>query len=278
MDDEYLTLQKILLEIIEANKSVPSIKDNRFIDAEGLAVKLFEHTASISYLYKDTLVPEINLRIFDLASLNIIARAIIENYLVFYYVFMEPKSEEEKDFRYMVYTLSGLVERQNYPIESPQGKVILKNEKKIIDNIIAKLERNIFFTELKKNEKDRILKRGEWRFKSWSDIALSAGLNKSNSKAFYKFLCGYAHSGSLSLKQIHQIVPKEVKKDLFNATLSLLKIAISNMIISYCNYFPKALEHYETLGEKRYLVKLWVDVGKTEMKDIETDWSKLNKS
>ena len=275
MENEYLSLQKILIEVIQANKGVPAKEDNRVIDAEGLAVKLFEHTASISYLYKDTILPEINLRIFDLASLNIIARAIIENFLVFYYVFIEPKNSEEENFRYMLYCLSGLIERQNYPIESPQGKVILKNEKKVIDSLIAKLEKNNYFNELKKDEKKKILKWGTWRFKSWSEIALSAGLNESNSRAFYKFLCGYAHSGSLSLQQIHQTISKEEKVKLFDATLSLLKIAISNMIISYCNYFPKALEYYLETVESKQLVKLWIDVGRTEMKDIEIDWSKL---
>ena len=275
MDDEYLSLQKILLAIIEANKGVPAIEDDRVIDAEGLAVKLFEHTASISYLYGDTIIPEINLRIFDLATLNIIARAIIENFLVFYYVFAEPQNKEEEDFRYMIYRLSGLIERQNYPIESPQGKIILSNEKKVIDSLLSKLEKNKYFIEMKNDDKNKLLSWGEWRFKSWSNIALSAGLNKSNSKAFYKLLCGYSHSGSLSLQQIHQTVSKRDKIKLFNGTLSLLKIAIANMIISYCNYFPKALAFYLENIEPKCLVKLWIDVGKTEMKDIEVDWSKL---
>lgn len=275
MDEEYFSLQKILLAIIQANKGVPAFEDNRVIDAEGLAVKLFEHSASINYLYKDTVIPEINLRIFDLATLNVIARAIIENFLVFYYVFVEPQNKEEEDFRYMVYCLSGLVERQNYPIESPKGKIILTNEKKVIDNLIYKLEKNSYFIELKNDDKNKLLKWGEWRFKSWSNIALSAGLNESNSKAFYKLLCGYAHSGSLSLQQIHQTASKEEKIKLFNGTLSLLKIAIANMIIAYCNYFPKALAFYIENIELKELVLLWVDVGRKEMKDIEMDWSKL---
>lgn len=275
MDDEYLSLQKILLAIIEGNKGVPAIEDDRVIDAEGLAVKLFEHTASISYLYGDTIIPEIKLRIFDLATLNVIARAIIENFLVFYYVFAEPQNKEEEDFRYMIYRLSGLIERQNYPIESPQGKIILSNEKKVIDGLISKLEKNKYFIEMKNDDKNKLLNWGEWRFKSWSNIALSAGLNESNSKAFYKLLCGYSHSGNLSLQQIHQTVSKQDKIKLFNSTLSLLKIAIANMIISYCNYFPKALAFYLENIEPKYLVKLWIDVGKTEMKDIEVDWSKL---
>ena len=158
MDKEYISLQKILLAIIQANKGVPALEDNRVIDAEGLAVKLFEHSASINYLYKDTVIPEINLRIFDLATLNVIARAIIENFLVFYYVFVEPQNKEEEDFRYFAYCLSGLIERQNYPIESPKGKIILTNEKKVIDNLICKLEKNSYFIELKKDEKNKLLK------------------------------------------------------------------------------------------------------------------------
>ena len=121
----------------------------------------------------------------------------------------------------------------------------------------------------------KLLNWGEWRFKSWSNIALSAGLNESNSKAFYKFLCGYSHSGSLVFNKFIKQLAKQEKIKLFNGTLSLLKIAIANMIISYCHYFPKALAFYIEKIELKYLVKLWIDVGKTEMKDIEVDWSKL---
>jgi hypothetical protein len=277
MDEEYLELQSILLEIIKANKRAPIKGDESLNAAESLAVKFYEHSASIVYLYKDTILPEINLRFFDLASLNIIARAMIETFLVFYYVFSEPSNYEQKEFRYLAYWISGLIERQNYPIESPQGKLILSNEKKVIDNIIGRLENNPYYTGLEEKHKERIIKRGEWRFKSWTDIALSAGLNKSNSKAFYKFLCGFAHSGSLTLQHIHQTVSKNEKIILFQATVSLLKIALANLILSYCAYFPKAQEYYSKLEERNYLVKLWKEVGATEMKDIEIDWSKLNK-
>ncbi len=276
MDDEYLTLQKILLGAIQANKGVPVKEDDRILFAEGLAVKLLDHTFSINYLYNDTSVPELKLKFFNLASLNIIARAIIENFLVFHYIFIEPTKGDEEDFRFLVYWLSGFVERRNYPIESPQGKKILENEKKIIDNITSKLDNNSFFNRLSEKDKRKILEKGEWRFKNWSEIALSTGLNESNSKAFYKFLCGYAHSGSLSLQQIHQTVSKPEKMELFNATLCLLKIAISNMIVAYCKYFSKAQEYYDQVGIDKFLVELWIDVGKMEMKDIEVDWSGLN--
>jgi len=276
MDKEFLILQKILLSIIQANKGVPALNDDRVIDAESLAVKLFEHSASISYLYSDTFISEISLRIFDLATLNVVSRAILENFLVFYYLFVDPKNMEEEDFRYFSYRLSGLIERKNYPIESPQGKIILENEKKIIDRLLNQLEKNKYYIELSRENKRRLLEWGEWRIKGWSQIALSAGLNHSNSNAFYKFLCGYSHSGSLSLQQNHQTVRKEEKIKLFDGTLSLLKIAISNMIISYCTYFPKALKHYLENIDQQQLVKLWVDVGRMEMKDIEIDWSRLD--
>lgn len=120
---------------------MPALEDNRVIDAEGLAVKLFEHSASINYLYKDTVIPEINLRIFDLAIPKCYCSCNNWKFLVFYYVFVEPQNKEEEDFRYFAYCLSGLIERQNYPIESPKGKIILTNEKKVIDNLICKLEK-----------------------------------------------------------------------------------------------------------------------------------------
>ena len=273
-DGEYKILIEILLQCIEANKGVEAGSDDRILDAESLAIKLFNHSATIKYIYGGTPIPNHQKIFFDLPSLNVIARAIIENFLVFHYVYIQPKDKEEENFRYLSYWLSGLIERQKYPLESPQGKELIENEKKIIDHIVSQLNTNRYYLALSNEFQKKIISRGEWRLHSWADIGISAKLNETYAKAFYRFLCGYAHSGNLSIRQLHQAIKNDEKIRLFAPSLSLVKIAIANMIVSYCKYFPKAQTYYNSINHN--IVQLWIDVGSTDMKDVEVDWSKLD--
>jgi hypothetical protein len=275
MKEDYSLLLDVLLRCIESNKGVESGSDGRILVAESLAIKLFKHSATIKYLYEGTPIVNAKFRFFDLASLNVIARTIIENYLVFHYIFIQPQDNEDGDFRYYSYRLSGLIERQTFAVQSPQGNKMLSEELKIIEKLIIQLNSNQYFLKLSKEYREKIIKRGEWRLLSWKEIGLTANLSESIAKDFYKYLCGYSHSGNLSAIQLHETLYDHKEKPLFDATLSLIKIAIANMILSYSQYFPKVQTFYDNLGDIQKLVKLWIDVGSSNMDNVDVDWSEL---
>ena len=66
----------------------------------------------------------------DIPSSFILLRGLIENYLMFNYLFIQPSSKEEIFFRSLIYQRSGLINRQDYnsipknnPVnELPRGK------------------------------------------------------------------------------------------------------------------------------------------------------------
>lgn len=118
---EYIKLLEILGRVAEANKGVVAGADDRILDAEGLLLKFFWHAASALYLFRSTTLPDIRASFFDSASINVLGRAALETFLVFHYVFTAPTSENEKDFRYVSWTLAGLLERQKFPVQSPQS-------------------------------------------------------------------------------------------------------------------------------------------------------------
>lgn len=277
-EQEYIKLLKILIDIAEANKGINAGADERNLDAEGLLTKFFYHAASILYLSKSTTLKDIlNLPIsfFDPASINILARSAIETFLVFNYVFIEPKSEKEKDFRYLSWTLAGLLERQKYSIQSPKGKEKLKAEGVIIQSLHTIIKNNDFFKELTQKQQNNLLKKGIWR-PSWKDIGLSAGLNELHAAQFYSFLSEYAHSGSLSIRQLHQADNATSQKTLFAPSLGLLMIAMANMIKSYCVRFPKA--NIALIGdeESAAIVDKWIYVGSASIQDVDIDWGRVN--
>ena len=82
---DYLELLEIYVQIVEANKGVASIGDDRIPDAEGLALKFFGHAISVYYLFVGINIPEHGLRISDFVdspSINVVGRAAIETFLL----------------------------------------------------------------------------------------------------------------------------------------------------------------------------------------------------
>jgi hypothetical protein len=274
-EQEYINLLNTLINIGEANKGLDSW-DERNLDAEGLLTKFFFHAASILYLSRSTTTKDLDIPIsfFDLASINVLTRSAFETFLIFHHVFIEPKSEEEKDFRYYSWTLAGLLERQKYSIKSQKGKEQLKTEREIIKSLQIKLKDNSCFEKLTEKQQNNLIEKGIWR-PSWKDIGLSAGLNELHAAEFYSFLCGYAHAGSLSIRQVHQAENAESQKSLFAASVGLIMIAMANMIKSYCSLFSKS--NIAFIGDEvsAAIVDKWIYVGSSSLQDVEIDWDKV---
>ena len=161
---------------------------------------------------------------FDSASINVVSRAAFETLLIFYHIFINPISVEERDFRYISWVLSGLIERQNFPIQSQKGKKQIEHEKEIIDAFIERLKANRHFEALSPKQQRAIIEKGNWRFSSWSDLSVEAGLDETHGTSFYKYLCGYAHSGNLSALQIRDARSKHIQKELSASAMSLIMI------------------------------------------------------
>lgn len=100
-----------LIKIAEANKGTPLGEDDRLLEAEGLCKKFMGHAASALCLFGSTTLPGVKvtdkgIRFFDPGSINVLGRAALEAFLVFHYVFIEPRSDDEKDFRYYLWLIA----------------------------------------------------------------------------------------------------------------------------------------------------------------------------
>jgi len=255
-------LLKALIIAGEAAKNIQTGKDSRILDAEGLFVKFIEHVCSTFYLFRGTKIQEFTIDFIDNGSINVLGRSAIETFLVFHYVFVEPTTEAEKDFRYWSWVLGGLMDRQKYPTKFQHTKEKKIREKTIIADIKQKLRDNSVFKTLSDEVKKGIIKEGKWRLKSWSKIALSAGLSKIHAKHFYNYLCGYAHSGSLSILQIRQAYSLDIQKKLAETTCKVILIAIAFMIKSYGFIFPQSNDALKMNSELSEVIQKWINIGK----------------
>jgi hypothetical protein len=241
-EDEYLELLRAFLVIVEASKGTPAGEDDRVLDAEGLALKCYSHACSFLYLLRGTNVPELRVSFFDTGSINVIGRAILESFLVFHYIFIDSKNDEEQTFRYLCWLYHDLVERQGFPARSPQGKEKLKSEEKVIKQISTKIEASPCFEMLSTKQKRNLLNGKYWRSKGWKSIALSAGLSEVHADDFYAYLCSYA----------------------------------AYMAKGYCAYFPKSNDLLQASERHKKIIQVWTEIGASNLDDVDIDWKKVN--
>lgn len=270
-EKDYLELLRILIAVAEANKGEA---DDRILDAEGLLLKFFYHAASAVYLYRSTTLPDIKASFFDTASINVLCRAALETLYIFHYVFTSPSSEEEEDFRYFSWLYSGLLEKQDFSIRSPWGEKQLEREKGIIQSLREKIENSPCFKQLSPKQQKQLLEKGKWRLESWTKIGLSIGLNDSHANEFYSYLCGYAHSGNISVLQVREADTAKSQQTLCAATMGVLTIAMAYMIKVYCKLFEKSASVLNQNDEMASVVNFWVEIGATSLEGIEIDWEK----
>ena len=275
-EQEYIKLLTVLLQVAEANKGLQAEGDDRILDAEGLAQKVTFHALSVLYLSRSTTLREFGASFFDPASINVLGRAALEAFLVFHYVFVNPKLDYEKDFRYFSWVLADLLMRQSYPVQSPKGKKILEDERTRIEELKTHLGNNLCFKNLTPSQQKRLINQGIWRLQSWTDIALSAGLNKTQAKAFYRHLSSYAHAGSLSVLQLRQAQTADVQRSLFAATMGLVMIAMAYMVKAYCTVFPKLQAALQRDPNGAALVDQWVQIGATSLNEVSIDWEAID--
>jgi len=212
-EQEYLSLLGLLFRVSAGIKGVVTADPNRLQDAEGLAVKFAFHSASIFYLTRGTTIedfPSEPLDFVDAASISVIARAAFETFLTFHHVFVSPQTDQDREFRYWAWLLSGLCERQKFPATLEKHQKQRADEKKQIQEHHKNLDANSIFQSLSKKQKDNIKKGRWWQvYGGWKRIATDAGLNELHASAVYGYLCGWAHSDSLSVLQVHTAKSKE---------------------------------------------------------------------
>jgi hypothetical protein len=275
-EEDYLELLQALLEVIEVNKGTAAGDDDRVLDAEGLAIKCFSHACSLLYLLRGTNVPDLGAAFFDPGSINVIGRAMLESFLVFYYIFVDPETTEEETFRYHSWLYRDLLERQKFPARSPEVKRILETEKTAISDLRGEIEGSNSYANLTPKQRQILIEGREWRFKGWKKIALSSGLSEVHSSAFYTYLCSYAHAGSLSVLQMRQCETAAHQQGLVGATMGLAMICIAYMTKAYCTYFPKSNSVLEKNEHHRTTIQMWTEIGASDLEEVDIDWDALN--
>ena len=267
--ETYNKLASLIVEVIESQQGEKLKKDQRLYYAESLAVKMFRHLASMRQIADGLTMtfPSAKFSHIDHSSVMLLARATVETYLTFFYVFVDPATENQQKFRFKAWMLAGLIDRQKIYSINKEGNDVQKSEAKMIKTLKDDLVNLEHFIALDEKEKGMILK-GNWKMRnSWGSLASIAGFNDTYFKNIYSYMCGYAHSSYISILQISQARSIEDQKGLSNIMLSVGVVIMSHFLFTYASLFNNAKVALDNNPEIKKLAETW-RLGKDDMRHI----------
>jgi hypothetical protein len=207
---------------------------------EALSFKLSNHVASLQKLLSKSSIPYHNqrLELIDIGSINVITRAIIENYLTLYHFHFDEVQEEQKVFRYFIYVISALKSRQRNFVHNTENQQQLSKEKDTIDQFTQHLKTNPYFLGLSLKKQNHYLNTNQAKQLNWSELLDSSDLEPKLFKDTWRLLSNFAHSEFLSVLQIrdYPINPKQLNESAYlmgEISAMIIGRTIANTVIIF---------------------------------------------
>lgn len=236
---------QININLVEATAGEPSGRMNKNIDAESLIIKAITGAISAIAIYKngfDILVNNTKYVGCDFPSIQVISRSCMESYLIFYWLFSDNCSEDEKEMRYLMWKAAGLFWRTKIQNLSDESRSIIKREETERNNFIEQINNNSYFKKLTQDEKENIfnqIQRGKNNRPAWKDLIAKANLSTKMYNC-YSFFCDYSHSGGISAAQIKTANNLGDQRNMCHLALNIIALFLSLFSIDYAKIFPAA--------------------------------------
>ncbi len=240
----------------------PPEKDSSFYwDAFLMVHKLLQHSISITSLSNGNEIVKENgeeLLVLDKDSPLVLMRTVLENYLTFFSIYINPSNFEEREFRHQIYKFTEekvIYDRLkvinsdpdfihlNSSMNTVTDSQILSNENEIKnkrDYYEKVMTDNPLFKTLSTKQKNLILKkpRPDWKIDgSWYDLASKAKFKKSYFGYTYNMLSSSVHTGSQSIESHNLDGTYSLAYRALNlSTLMNLTIILSRCLLEYCDF------------------------------------------
>ncbi|MBI3518669.1 MAG: hypothetical protein HY062_04840 [Bacteroidetes bacterium] len=202
---------------------------------------------------------------FDLFSVNSLLRVLIETYITFNHIFVLGKSEDEKEFRFLLWQLDGLLEQKKFKINNDdfeEVESILNANKTKIDSLFDQITATAFYKTITKTELVKIFdtdkRKTNWKFKITEDnriiplkiielVELTCV-----SRTFinlYKYTSTHTHSGYVSIEHFEKMRGKQVSDDYVNPLVNQANILTIFLIKDICSIDTNAQKAFLNLSD-----------------------------
>ncbi len=268
--DEYQKLLDLFIGLVQSQAGNKIEAGHEWLnDAQTLSIKLFRHLVSMHVISTGSTIEHNGTPVVffvDHASVKVLARAALETYLVFYYLF-GCKDRNLSKFRHNTWVLGGLIDRQGSHVSIEEHRSILEREKKQIEELKSIIGESEHLKSFTTNQQKQLLN-GKWRVgKGWADLSVSAGFHKTYFDNIYSYLCGYSHSSYISAMQVGQAQSIEDQKSLTSSILGIGIVIMAHYAFSYSKIFVSAVEVLNRSGDAKTIAEKWY-FGSEDMAEI----------
>jgi len=197
--------------------------------------------------------------LWDLSSICILTRGLIDNYYLLFYLCIEDIQAEELEFRLMLWQLHSSCERLKMLDKIGSRNPELNNVKKKTEKIRQVLLNNRFFNSLKSREQKKFLKGKEGVALTRSVISKRASINPEYAFSVYKYLSQYVHSYSFAIEDIIK----------FNTNDLDALLVINTVVEEAIVYLSYAIKGFRTLeisnigsipNDVSNIIDIWIDI------------------
>lgn len=281
------TRDKYLLELLNTYKSKDvdkQLSDFRMITSSlfTLTQSLFDNNEQVKYFHSELenkffrfglanhsiinlmqgnqfKIIDIETRITDLFAIFSLTRMQIESYSLIFYLFFDKISDKEKDFRYDIYKLNGLLKQCKFKARtqtSIEKKEIILKEIESIKQQITNHE--IFKASSQKEQKDFLNpRRAMLNFSK--ELLLKSGLEKSRIDEMWDLYSNHAHGEYISDRQFNSIykISKSTKGETILA-ININSILTSKLCVFLRDNFEGAKKKYSELDTRESVhIEIW---------------------
>ena len=222
-------------------------KDVEFVYADTFARKVFQHAASAFMLWSQATQVRVTGidKLLDLTcdwpSMEVLARACLETYLAFHYIYIEPGADQDAfQFRYHSWIVAGFAKRESFPLIPGEDRKQLADDATALKWHRRRIEKTGYFQSLKPGVRERVLAGRNWP----PGVTLSGMAERVFGpvwgRAVYSYMCSHAHSDALSVVQMKQAVSREDTTGMADTTMSKIALVLAHMTASYAAKFVKA--------------------------------------
>ncbi|MGV3460730.1 MAG: DUF5677 domain-containing protein [Flavobacterium sp.] len=275
IDHSIKDLYKILEGYVEIIQSIyddmPKLLEGE-VFIETISFKIVSTTHSILKLlegyYVSTPSKQGTKILIDFSSINILTRVIIEAFLTLDYLFYNSLDDEERNFRFNIWRISGYKSRQNFFNKKLELKKDisekLSHELEEIMSILSKVKDTKYYNELNRQELWKLDKFGLPRLSSWQTLLENSILKTSHFEVSYKLYSNYAHSEFISLIQMNGSEVLNKNSDDNNLAiqnaLRTVKMICCVSIVLLKEKFECTLNAYENLDKNlKEMIEFWAD-------------------
>ena len=260
MAEAYPTLLGLMMRLIDsqAGTDIPP-GDAWRNDAQALGIKLFRHLVSMQTLAQGATIQHpdgTSIMHIDHGSIVVLARAALETYLVWHYLYGQPANSNGR-YRHLTWKLGGLMDRQGLHTLSQKGLDVQAKELIQVESLREEIRTFAEFQALNPKHQKRLLA-GDWKIVlGTADLAVAAGFHGTNFKNVYSFLCGYSHASYISALQIAQAETLEEQAAMSRTMMGIGVVTMAHFSCSYPKQFPSAQAVLDADAQVKTIADKW---------------------